>query len=140
MRPYACYPGSRTRFAPMNSNLQTPGVRNVPFEPGKEARPSANIIRKDGLYEIQLAVPGFSKEQIRLEVKEDQLVVSATNESQQTQKPTFLRQEFDYTSFKRIFRLHKNANAAALKASFDQGILTISIPDREPETIQINIH
>ncbi|MBK9983340.1 MAG: hypothetical protein IPP15_13260 [Saprospiraceae bacterium] len=31
-----------------------------------------------------------------------------------------------------MFRLHRNANSSALKASFDQGILTIIIPDKEP--------
>ncbi|MEO6132042.1 MAG: Hsp20/alpha crystallin family protein [Saprospiraceae bacterium] len=139
MRPYACYPGARAVFNPMRTNFQVPNSDNAGFVTGKEIRPSANIIRKEGLYEIQLAVPGFSKDQIRIEVKEDQLVISATNEKQETQKAKFLRQEFDFNSFKRIFRLHRNANSAALKASFDQGVLTISIPDKEPETIQINI-
>ena len=37
------------------------------------------------------------------------------------------------------FNLHKNADTAQLKASFDQGILTITIPDREPETRKIEI-
>ncbi|HZV70423.1 MAG TPA: Hsp20/alpha crystallin family protein [Saprospiraceae bacterium] len=137
MKPYACYPGVRARFQPFN--VHAPQVQHVPFTPGKESRPAANIVRKDGAYEIQLAVPGFSKEQIRIEVIEGQLNVTATNHNQDGEKPKFLRQEFDASSFKRVFKLHKNANSSALKAAFDQGVLTIVIPDREPETIKIEI-
>ncbi len=139
MKPYACYPGMRTRFQQEHSKVQHPFSHLNPFTPGQEMRPAANIFRKVGAYEIQLAVPGFAKEQIRLEVKEDQLVILATTINQEVQTPKFIRQEFDATSFKRTFRLHRNANSNALSATFDQGILTITIPDREPATIKINI-
>ena len=139
MKPYACYPGGRTRFQPMRSNFVTPKVSFVPGTETKDTRPSANIVRKDGAYEIQLAVPGLSKEQIKLEVIEDHLIVSAIKEDATVAGPKFLRQDYDYTGFTRKFRLHRNANSAALKASFHQGILTIVIPDKEPESIKINI-
>ena len=137
MKPYACYPGSRAGFQPFRSHA--PHFQPDAFVSGKELRPAANIVRKDGAYEIQLAVPGFSKEQIKIEINEGQLTVTATNINQDGEKPKFLRQEFDASSFKRVFKLHRNANSSALKASFDQGILTIIIPDREPETIKIEI-
>lgn len=139
MKPYACYPGARTRFQPMHSKYQAPSPFHVAFDPTKEARPAANIIRREGSYEIHLAVPGFSKEQIKIEVVEDQLIVTATNGNQESQNKKFIRQEFGAGSFRRVFRLHKNANTTALKASFDQGVLTMAIPDKEPETIKIDI-
>jgi len=139
MKSYACYPGTRTRFQPMRSTFVTP---NTFFTPGRETldtRPSANIVRKEGAYEIQLAIPGIPKEQIRIEINEDQLVVTATNQAKEPKEPKFLRHDYDYSEFKRTFKLHRNANSAALKANFDQGILTIVIPDKEPETIKIDI-
>jgi len=143
MKPYACYPGIRTRFQPMRSTFVTPPYSpNVSFVSAKEikaTRPAANIVRKEGSHEIQLAVPGLSKDKIRIEVIEDQLVVTATNDNLEFQQPKLIRQEFDYLEFKRNFRLPRNANTAALKASFDQGILTIVIPDKEPESIKIDI-
>lgn len=139
MKPYACYPGSRTRFQPMRSDVRSHYHQPISYVPGKELRPSANIVRKDGLFEIQLAVPGFSKEQIKIEVNQDQLIITATNTNQEAQPSTFIRQEFDATSFRRVFMMHRNANSSALKASFDQGVLTIAIPDKEQETIKINI-
>ena len=146
MKSYTCYPGTRTRFQPLRTTFVTP---DVSFTSGKEFKtksPSANIIRKEGSFEIHLAVPGLSKDKIRIEMIEDQLVVTAINADQNStkgetasQQPRFLRHEFDYSGFKRTFRLQKNANATALTASFNQGILTIVIPDKEPETIKINI-
>jgi HSP20 family protein len=101
-------------------------------------RPAANIIREEAAYKIQIAVPGLTKEQIKIELNEDQLVVSGM-EANKNAQPKFARKEFDYTGFKRTFRLHKNENTEAMTASFDQGILTIIIPDATPESININI-
>jgi HSP20 family protein len=118
---------------------------NVPKEAVKESnysQPASNISRKEGAYEIQLAVPGMSKDKIKIEVIDEKLIVTATKpENAETETGNFksIRQEFNYEGFKRIFRLHKNANSAALSASFNQGILTIVIPDREAETIKIDI-
>ncbi|MBK9983341.1 MAG: Hsp20/alpha crystallin family protein [Saprospiraceae bacterium] len=92
MKPYACYPGARTRFQPMHSNVRSPCNFNVPFTSGKETRPAANIVRNEGSFEIQLAVPGFAKDQIKIEVNEDQLIVTATNPNQDDQKLKFIRQ------------------------------------------------
>ena len=146
MKSYTCYPGSRARFYPMQSAFIRPSFGfNVPFEAVKESnasRPAANIFRKEGAYEIQLAIPGMAKDKIKIEVIDEKLIVTATTpENAETATGNFksIRQEFNYDGFKRIFKLHKNANSAALKASFNQGILTIVIPDKEAETIKIDI-
>jgi len=143
MKTYACYPGVRSRFQPMGSAY----VRHNPYYSSFNAAtekanfPASNIVRKEGAYEIQLAVPGLSKDKIRIEVIEDQLVISAVAPTPDatTEKINFTRQEFDYSGIKRTFRLQKNANTSALTASFNEGILTIVIPDREPESKKIEI-
>ena len=146
MKSYTCYPGSRARFYPMRSSFLRPGFGfNVPFEATKESyvtQPAANIFRKEGAYEIQLAVPGLAKDKIKIEVIDDQLMVTAVkteNAETASGNSKSIRQEFNYDGFKRVFRLHKNANSSALKASFNQGVLTIVIPDKEAETIKIDI-
>ena len=142
MKSYACYPKSGMRFQAPVSELVNPFYTQFAREDVKQNpvanRPSANIIREDAAYKIEVAVPGLSKEQIKIELIEDQLVVSGP-EANKDAEQKFVRKEFDYTSFKRTFRLNKNANTDAMTASFDQGILTIVIPDASPETININI-
>jgi len=139
MKSYACYPGSRFRpstarfFAPNHPMYYTTSQQ-------KEAMksPAANIRREEAAFVIELAVPGLSKENVQIEVNNDQLIVSA-KEVQSETNPNFIRHEFDYHGFKRTFRLHKNANTEALQASFHQGLLTIVVPDREPESRKIEI-
>jgi HSP20 family protein len=101
-------------------------------------RPAANIERIEGAYKIQLAIPGVAKDQIKIEINDDQLIVTGLPVNSES-KPKFVREEFDFGGFKRAFRLHKNADTTAMTAAFEQGILTIIIPDASPETIKINI-
>ena len=138
MKSYTCYPGSR--FRPSTARFFTPRYPiYYTAQPGITTNsPSANIRREDSAYVIELAVPGLGKENIQIEVNNDQLIVSAKDVQHET-NPNFVRREFDYAGFKRTFTLHKNANTEALQASFNQGLLTIVVPDREPETRKIEI-
>ena len=142
MKSYACYPKAGMRFQAPVSGFANPFFAQYAKENASQHpvanRPSANIIREEAAYKIQLAVPGLTKEQIKIELNEDQLVVTGPEASKEA-SPKFVRKEFDYADFKRSFRLHKNANTAAMTASFDQGLLTIVIPDAAPESININI-
>ncbi len=143
MKPFTSRPFVRAKVQPHVSSFRT-----LPFNhewsasqtrEQESTRPSTNILRLENGYQIQLAVPGVAKDLIQIQVVGDQLVVSATNPNQET--PTrFLRQEFNYNGFKRSFTLHKNADMENLQANFEQGILTIVIPDKEPETRKIEIH
>ena len=138
MKSYACYPGSM--FRPSAARIFAPRypMYHTAQQSGTTNSPSANIRREDSAYVIELAVPGLGKENIQIEVNNDQLIVSA-KDVQHSTNTNFVRREFDYTGFKRVFRLHKNANTEALQASFNQGLLTIVVPDREPESRKIEI-
>ena len=141
MKPYLASPLVRTRIQPLPSlmshpiNHQWPVVRN---RESLETNPSTNVVRLENGYQLRLAVPGVPKSNIQIQVVEGQLVVSATNPNQE-KEARFVRREFDYSNFKRSFTLHKNADTENLKASFENGILTIVIPNREPETRKIEI-
>ena len=140
MKPYACRPVVRTGYRPyVAPNFVSPYFRTaVKSSDLKSTRPGTNILRTENSYQIELAVPGVQKDQIQIQVNEDQLIISTTNSNQATEQK-FVRQEFDFTNFKRVFTLHKNADASNLKASFANGILTIVVPDKEPETRKIEI-
>ena|SRR6188474_1634561 len=142
MKSYACYPNTRVAYGrPFGAfvNPYFPSFTNeVATKNNVAHRPAANIVREEGAYKIQLAVPGLSKEQIKIELHEDQLAITGPAAGV-GEKPKFIREEFDYAGFKRSFRLHKNADVSAMTASFDQGILTITIPDKTPVMTKINI-
>lgn len=142
MRSYSCIPKAGMRYqAPMSGFVNPNFQRFAPNATNSHtmaSRPAANILREEKGFKIQLAVPGLTKEQIKIEFIDSDLVISAITSTEET-KASFRRKEFDYTAFKRIFRLHKNADITAITATCEQGLLTISIPDRTPVTTQINI-
>jgi HSP20 family protein len=121
------------RFQPpasgfVNPYFFTPFAREAAKQNPVANRPAANIIREEAAFKIELAVPGLSKEQIKIELNDDQLIVTGPEASKE-EGPKYARKEFDFAGFKRTFRLNKNANTAAMTASFEQGLLTIVIPD-----------
>jgi len=142
MKSYACYPKSRAVYARPFSGFANPYFPHYTHEASKQFstadRPSANILREENAYKIQLAVPGLTKDQIKIELNDDQLIISGPNANEES-TPKFIRKEFDYSGFKRSFRLHKNADTSGMSAAFDQGILTIIVPDKTPVTTKINI-
>lgn len=142
MKSYACYPGARTRFKTPVAGFVNPYFPQFANEAIKKYpvanRPAANIVREDNAFRIQLAVPGLTKEQIKIELHEDQLTISGPAATADP-KPKYLREEFDYTGFTRTFRLSQQADTSAMSAAFEQGLLTITIPDKVPVTTKINI-
>ncbi len=140
MKSYACYPKTGARYQAPAYGFVNPYYSPLTNETQKTgaSKPAANILREEGAYKIQLAVPGIAKDQIKIELNDEHLIITGPAAAEET-KPKFVRHEFDYTGFKRMFRLHKNADTSAMTAAFENGILTIVIPDATPETIKINI-
>ena len=142
MNPYACYPARRPGFRSPVNRFAFPHYTPTTNEALKTStvanRPLANIIREDQAYRIEMAVPGLTREQIKIELKDHQLIITGPEANAETQKGA-IRKEFDYAGFRREFRLHKNADAEHLSATMSQGILTIVIPDAKPETISITV-
>ncbi len=94
--------------------------------------PLSNIIEKDDSFTVDLAVPGFSKEDFKIEVHERNLKVSAekqTNTEEATQK--YLVKEFGHKSFTKSFRLPNSVESDNIEATYHEGILSLSIPKKE---------
>jgi HSP20 family protein len=142
MKSYACYPKTRAVYARPFAGFANPYFPHYTNGVSKQFstadRPSANIVREENAYKIELAVPGLSKEQIKIELNDDQLIITGPNAEEETAQK-FIRKEFDYAGFKRTFKLHKNADVSSMTATFEQGILTITVPDRTPVSTKINI-
>ena len=142
MRSYACHPKTRAAYRAPITGFVNPFF-TMPHQASQagsraNARPAVNILRTENAYKVQLAVPGLSKADVKIELTDDQLIVSSIKTAE-AQKPKMLREEFDYTGFKKVFRLHVNADTAAMSATCEAGVLTIVIPDKAPVTTQINI-
>lgn len=85
---------------------------------------------KDGRYEVRAEIPGLDPaKDIDITVCDGQLTIKA----ERSEKKDFDgRSEFSYGSFVRTVSLPAGANEDDIKASYDKGILTVSVAVSEP--------
>lgn len=109
----------------------------APFEDGVSLgaaafRPDADLVRTDGGYELSVELPGVDQKDITVDVHDGVLTVSGEKkyEHEEKTKESF-RAERRYGSFMRRMSLPADADEAKIKASFDKGVLTLTIPASE---------
>jgi HSP20 family protein len=107
--------------------------------------PSANIKESEEAFEIELALPGFKKEDFKIEVQDKSLTVSSESKTEnEGSTENYIRKEFSFNSFSRSFRLPRTVDSEQIAAEFENGILTLTLPKREeakakePRLIAIN--
>lgn len=95
--------------------------------------PSVNIKESPEEFQVEVAAPGFSRDEFKIEVNNNVLTVSSEKkvENETKENENFTRREFSYQSFCRSFTLPSIVNNEAIAAKYDNGILTVSIPKRE---------
>lgn len=95
---------------------------------------SANIVQRDGGLDYQLAVPGFSKEDILINTNKGYLSVSAEKSSEgKDEAGRYLMRGINTSSFTKSFKLPRDANLDAISAAYNNGILTVSVPTETEE-------
>ncbi len=95
----------------------------------RETLPAANIAETDKSFSIELAVPGYKKEDFKVKVDKDMLTISAETKSETSDKgKEYTRKEYNYSSFARSFRLPDNVKDDAISAKYDNGILQLNLP------------
>jgi HSP20 family protein len=96
--------------------------------------PAVNISENEKAYEIELAVPGFKKEDFKIHVEDDVMTISAEEKREETQEDkNYSRREYHYASFTRSFRLPDNAKDDEVKALYTDGMLKLTIPKTKEE-------
>lgn len=95
-------------------------------------RPSANISETEKDFKIELAAPGFKKDDLKIDLENEVLTVSAENKNE-TQESTkkYTRKEFSFNSFSRSFQLPKSADITRIHAKYENGLLKLDIPKKE---------
>ena len=103
-----------------------------PMRAAMSAAPAINVKESDKAFEIEMAVPGMTKEDCKVHVNDkDQLVVSVEkkNEKKEEDKSSkFLRREFNYTRFEQALLLPENVDREAITAKVCSGVLHVVLP------------
>jgi HSP20 family protein len=107
---------------------------------GSTFLPQADILENDKAYEIQFAVPGMSKEDFTIDLKDNYLTVSGERKfTNEKNEKNFRSVETQYGSFSRSFALPENVEASKINAKYTNGILEVTIPKDEKKTLKTTI-
>ncbi|MGN0657997.1 MAG: Hsp20/alpha crystallin family protein [Emergencia sp.] len=85
-------------------------------------------------FELQMEMPGFKKEDVKAQLKDGMLTVSASTSSsddQQDDQGRYIRRERFSGSCSRSFYVGENVTQEDIRAKFEDGILKISVPKIE---------
>jgi HSP20 family protein len=103
-----------------------------PMRAAVAAAPAINVKESDKAFEIEMAVPGMTKEDFRVHVNDrDQLVVfvEKKHENKEEDKTSkYLRREFNYMRFEQALQLPEHVDKAAITAKACSGVLHIELP------------
>lgn len=92
-----------------------------------------DIYEKDNNINIEMDIPGFNKEDINIEINKGNLVVTAEKNEEENEDKKYLRRERKYYGkYQRSFYLGE-IDEENIEASFENGILKISIPKKTEE-------
>ncbi|MDD5902851.1 MAG: Hsp20/alpha crystallin family protein [Oscillospiraceae bacterium] len=93
-----------------------------------------DITEKDGKYILEADLPGFKKEDISVDIDKDCLTISAEHKSEENVEDanSYIRRERYYGSYSRCFNV-KGIDTEAITAAYNDGVLTLTMPKKEPE-------
>jgi HSP20 family protein len=96
--------------------------------------PSVNIRETNDNFVVEMAAPGMTKEDFKIELDGNLLTISSEKEDRNEMKEgeRYTRQEFSYQSFQRSFQLPKDVvDADKIQARYESGVLNLVIPKKE---------
>lgn len=107
--------------------------------PAMNLLPPADVVETDEAFELQLHVPGFQKEDVKLELENGKLTVRGERKFEQAEGRTYRLAESRFGAFERTFRLPEIVDATGVSATLDLGILTIRLPKDTQKTAKHHI-
>ncbi|NJO02211.1 MAG: Hsp20/alpha crystallin family protein [Bacteroidia bacterium] len=96
--------------------------------------PAVNIKETKDEFLVELAAPGMSKEDFKVELDHNALRISSEKKQEHEEKARdgkYSRREFSYQSFQRTFTLPHTVENDKISATYKEGILRLSIPKKE---------
>ena len=104
------------------------------FDIQEENAMKCDIYEKKGAYYIEMDIPGYRKEDIKIEAIKGNIVVTATRENQNKEEGRhYIRQERSYGKIQRSFYLG-NINDNNIEATFKDGTLKKEVPKEEEKS------
>jgi HSP20 family molecular chaperone IbpA len=114
-----------TPFFSRNENAPAPAMKT-------------DIREKDGLYLMSVDLPGYDKENIKAQLKDGYLTISAekNDSKEETDEKGYIRRERYQGSCSRSYFVGENVKEDDIKAAYKDGILHLSFPKEAPKQVE----
>lgn len=92
-----------------------------------------DVIEKDNAYQLEAELPGFNKEDISIDLKDDTLTISAShkeNKDEKDENGKYIRRERRSSSYQRSFHV-EGLKPEDVIAQYRNGVLTVTLPKKE---------
>jgi HSP20 family protein len=104
--------------------------------------PPVDIYETDGALVLKAELPGFSKDDISIELKENTLVIKGERKHEdEVKEGNYHRMERTYGAFQRSFVLPTTVDREKVNASYKDGILELRLPkmlEAQPKRIAVS--
>jgi len=108
---------------------------------GEEAFPAIDVYQKPEELVVKASLPGLKPEEVDITISGDTLIIKGeTRATEEVKREDYLYQEHRYGAFTRSLLLPPDLRTDKAEASFDNGMLTLTIPRAEevkPKTIKV---
>ena len=95
--------------------------------------PVVDIVEKDRAYEITAELPGMDEKNIEVNLVNGSLAIKGTKEEEKKEeRKDYYLHERHFGSFERCFAVPDSVDADKIEASFNKGVLTLTLP-KKPE-------
>lgn len=115
------------------------GRKNPLYGKNAKRMMKTDIRETEGSYELDVDLPGFKKDEIKAELENGYLTISATkgaNNDEQDKKGKYIRRERYAGTMQRSFYVGDDVTQEDIKAKFENGILRLSIPKKDAKAVE----
>tara|TARA_R110001592_G_scaffold188358_3_gene433490 strand:+ start:2369 stop:2815 length:447 start_codon:yes stop_codon:yes gene_type:complete len=104
--------------------------------------PCANIVKCAKGFSIELAAPGFTRDEFQLNISNGALTVMVNTEDTEEYEKSVTSREYKFQSFTRSWSLPEHTSVEEITARYDAGILYIDVPVHEDRIFnkKITVH
>src|SRR5581483_9511956 len=105
--------------------------------------PAMDLVETESDFVLRADLPGLSEEDVNIELEDNVLTVSGERKSEhEDRKEGYYRVERAFGAFSRSLTLPEGIDPEGIKASFDRGVLEVTIPkpeERKPRKVAISV-
>ena len=100
----------------------------------------SNVLETDGEWCVQVCIPGVKKQNVEIKIEGGMLSVSYKEESSsESSEARYLSREFSSHSFNRRWRMPQQVSSDEISATYEDGILTVTVPKIEENIKKIEV-